>query len=177
MTRIAALLALCFCLLVGGAARAEEYFDSYRSDIAVARNGTLTVTETIRVHAEGDRIRRGVYRDFPLTFTDAKGREREVGFKVIAVERDGRPEPYHTESISRGVRIYFGSSDVLLQPGFHEYRLTYETSRQIRFFDTHDELFWNVTGTEWAFPIRKASAVVRLPEGVRAQELTFSAAP
>ena len=177
MTRIAALLALCFCLLVGGAARAEEYFDSYRSDIAVARNGTLTVTETIRVHAEGDRIRRGVYRDFPLTFTDAKGREREVGFKVIAVERDGRPEPYHTESISRGVRIYFGSSDVLLEPGFHEYRLTYETSRQIRFFDTHDELFWNVTGTEWAFPIRKASAVVRLPEGVRAQELTFFTGP
>lgn len=177
MTRIAALLTLWLCLLAGGAARAEEYFDRYHSDIAIAKNGTLTVTETIRVHAEGNQIRRGIYRDFPLTFLDAEGREREVGFQILGVERDGRQEPYRTESISRGIRIYFGSAEVLLEPGFHQYRLTYETSRQIRFFDTHDELFWNVTGTEWAFPIHRASATVTLPEGVRADELTFFTGP
>lgn len=177
MTRIAAFLALWLCLLAGGAARAEEYFDSYHSDIAVARNGTLTVTETMRVHAEGDRIRRGIYRDFPLTFTDADGREKEVGFRILGVERDGRPEPYRTESIRRGVRIFFGSSDTRLDPGFHDYRLTYETTRQIRFFDTHDELFWNVTGTEWAFPIRRASATVTMPPGVSASELTYFTGP
>lgn len=177
MTRIAALLALWLCLLVGGAARAEEYFDRYQSDIAVAKNGTLTVTETIRVYAEGNKIRRGIYRDFPLTFVDAEGREREVGFEILSVERDGRPEPYRTESIRRGIRIYFGSAEVLLDPGFHQYRLTYETTRQIRFFDTHDELFWNVTGTEWAFPIHRASATVTLPEGVRAEELTVFTGP
>lgn len=177
MTRIAALLALWLCLLAGGAARAEEYFDRYHSDIAVAKNGTLTVTEAIRVYAEGNQIRRGIYRDFPLTFADAEGREREVGFKILSVERDGRPEPYHTESIRRGIRIFFGSADVLLEPGFHEYRLTYETTRQIRLFDTHDELFWNVTGTEWAFPIYRATATVTLPEGVRAEELTVFTGP
>lgn len=177
MTRIAALLALWFCLLAGGVARAEEYFDRYNSDIVVARNGTLTVTETMRVHAEGNRIRRGIYRDFPLTFTDADGREKEVGFKILGVERDGRPEPYHTESIRHGIRIFFGSSDTQLAPGFHDYRLTYETSRQIRFFDTHDELFWNVTGTEWAFPIHRASATVTLPAGISAQELTYFTGP
>jgi uncharacterized membrane protein YgcG len=175
--RIAALLTLWLCLLVGGAARAEEYFDRYHSDIALARNGTLTVTETIRVYAEGNQIRRGIYRDFPLTFIDAEGREREVGFKILSVERDGRPEPYRTETIRHGIRIYFGSADVLLDPGFHQYRLTYETTRQIRFFDTHDELFWNVTGTEWAFPIHRASATVTLPEGVRAEELTVFTGP
>ncbi|MGD9478206.1 DUF2207 domain-containing protein [Shinella sp. G-2] len=173
MPRIAALLALWLCLLVGGGARAEEYFDRYHSDIAVAKNGTLTVTEAIRVYAEGNQIRRGVYRDFPLTFKDAEGREKEVGFKVLSVERDGRPEPYRTETIRGGIRIYFGSSDVLLDPGFHQYRLSYETTRQIRFFDTHDELFWNVTGTQWAFPIYRASATVTLPPGVEAQELTY----
>ncbi|WP_411033190.1 DUF2207 domain-containing protein [Shinella sp. BYT-45] len=177
MTRVAALLTLWLCLVVGGAARAEEYFDRYHSDIALAKNGTLTVTETIRVHAEGNQIRRGIYRDFPLTFTDAQGREREVGFKIVSVERDGRAEPYRTQSIRRGIRIYFGSADVLLDRGFHEYRLTYETSRQIRFFDTHDELFWNVTGTEWAFPIRRASAAVTLPSGVSAEELTYFTGP
>ena len=177
MTRIAAFLTLWLCLLVGGGLRAEEYFDRYNSDIAVSKNGKLTVTETIRVYAEGNQIRRGIYRDFPLTFVDDTGTEREVGFKILSVERDGRPEPHRTENIRRGIRIYFGSADVLLDPGFHEYRLTYETSRQIRFFDTHDELFWNVTGTEWAFPIYRATATVTLPEGVRAEELTFFTGP
>nr|WP_298104301.1 DUF2207 domain-containing protein [uncultured Shinella sp.] len=177
MTRIAAFLALCFFVLVGGAARAEEYFDRYNSDITVAKSGTLTVAETIRVYAEGNQIRRGIYRDFPLTFVDANGRELEVGFKILSVERDGRPEPYHTETIRRGVRIYFGSADVLLDPGFHQYRLTYETTRQIRFFDSHDELFWNVTGTEWAFPIHRATATVTLPEGVKPEELTYFTGP
>jgi uncharacterized membrane protein YgcG len=177
MMRIAALLVLWLWLFAGGAARAEEYFDRYHSDIAVAKNGTLTVTETIRVHSEGNNIRRGIYRDFPLTFADAEGREREVGFRIVGVERDGRPEPYRTETIRRGIRIYFGSADVLLDTGFHDYRLTYETTRQIRFFDTHDELFWNVTGTEWAFPIRRASATVTLPQGVDAQELTYFTGP
>ena len=40
MPRIAALLTFWLCLLVGGAARAEEYFDRYHSDIAIAKNGT-----------------------------------------------------------------------------------------------------------------------------------------
>lgn len=177
MRRIAVLLALFLGLLAAGAARAEEYFDSYHSDISVAKNGTLTVTETIRVHAEGNQIRRGIFRDFPLTFIDVEGREREVGFKILSVERDGRPEPYRTETIRRGIRIYFGSADVLLDPGFHEYRLTYDTKRQIRFFEDHDELFWNVTGTQWAFPIRSASAVVTLPRGVQAEELTYFTGP
>jgi len=177
MPRIAALLTLWLCLLVGGAARAEEYFDRYDSDIALSKSGKMTVTETIRVHAEGNAIRRGIYRDFPLTFTDAEGREKEVGFDIMSVERDGRPEPYRTENIRRGVRIYFGSADVLLTPGFHEYRLTYETTRQIRFFDTHDELYWNVTGTEWAFPIRRASATVTLPQGVSAEALAYFTGP
>ena len=172
MTRIAVLLALLFGLVAGLPARAEEYFDSYHADIAVAKNGVLTVTETIRVHAEGNQIRRGIYRDFPLIALDAEGRERQVDFEVLSVARDGRPEPYRIERERRGARIYFGSSDVLLDPGFHEYRLTYETGRQIRFFDSHDELFWNVTGTQWAFPIRRASATVTLPDGVSATELT-----
>jgi uncharacterized membrane protein len=30
------------------------------------------------------------------------------------------------------------------------------------FFDEHDELYWNVTGNNWAFPIDKATATVRL---------------
>ena len=38
-------------------------------------------------------------------------------------------------------------------------------NRVLGFFDDHDELYWNVTGTEWDVPIHAASAMVELPAG------------
>ncbi|MDR6756187.1 putative membrane protein YgcG [Mycoplana sp. BE70] len=172
MSRIATCLLFLFALLTAGVGQAAEFISSFHADIDVAKDGELTVTETIKVNAEGNLIRRGIYRDFPLTFVDDQGRQRQVGFEILDVLRDGDTEPYHTEQESGAIRIYFGASDVLLDPGPHTYELTYRTDRQIRFFDAHDELFWNVTGTEWAFPIRQASATVTLPDDVEPQDLS-----
>ncbi|WP_210049311.1 DUF2207 domain-containing protein [Neorhizobium petrolearium] len=155
-------------------ARAEEYIRSYHSDIQVARNGDLTVSETITVNAEGNRIRRGIFRDFPLTMVDANGRTLRVGFDVLSVTRDGQDEPYHTESVTGGIRIYAGSEDVLLRNGEHTYVFTYRTDRQIRYFDDHDELYWNVTGNGWQFRIAEASARVMLPDGQVTQTAAYT---
>ncbi|WP_312403938.1 DUF2207 domain-containing protein [Rhizobium sp.] len=144
---------------------ADERITDYRSKVEVARNGDLTVSETITVNAEGLFIRRGIFRDFPLTMLDGDGRLIRVGFDVLSVTRDGHPEPYRTETIDRGIRIYFGNADTLLSRGLHTYVLTYRTDRMIRYFADHDEVYWNVTGTEWQFPIGKVSARIVFPEG------------
>ena len=75
-------------------------------------------------------------------------------------------EPFHTERRSNGVRVYIGSADISLPPGEHEYRLLYRTTRQLGFFDGFDELYWNVTGNGWAFPIDRARARIALPQDV-----------
>ena len=148
-------------------AAAAEVILSYHSDIQVAADGELTVAETITVNAEGRDIRRGIFRDFPLTMEDDEGRTVRVGFDVLSVTRDGEPENWRTESITGGIRIYTGSEDVFLDRGEHTYVITYRTDRQIRYFDDHDELYWNVTGNGWSFRIEQASARVTLPEGAR----------
>ena len=111
-------LALSFFLAATGMApaAAEEAIERFASDVRVAADGTLHVVETIRVRAEGDRIRRGIFRDFPLTFEDAEGRVREVGFRLAGITRDGRPEPHFTERHGEYLRIYAGEEDVLLDP-------------------------------------------------------------
>jgi len=158
-------LVLFLCLASMLPAAAEEYIRSYHSDIQVAENGDLTVTETIIANAEGERIKRGLFRDFPLTMQDAGGRTVRVGFEVVSVTRDGRPEPFHTESVTGGIRIYSGDKDVFLRNGEHTFVFTYRTDRQIRYFDDHDELYWNATGNGWEFRIAQASARVTLPGG------------
>lgn len=169
-------LALFMALTVRTALGAE-IISSFNSDIRLEKSGAMTVAETITVNAEGNRIRRGIFRDFPLTFTDENGRLRSVDFDVVSVTRDGHDEPWKTESITGGIRIYAGSEDLMLSPGRHQYVFTYRTNRQIRYFPDHDELYWNVTGNGWIFPIMAATATVNLPEGVTATDTNVFTGP
>jgi hypothetical protein len=90
-----------------------------------------------------------------------------VGFEVLSVTRNGHFEPHVTESISNGVRVRIGNKNRTIRPGPHVYVITYRTTRQLGFFDSFDELYWNVTGDGWGFEIGKASARIRLPNGAR----------
>ncbi len=160
-------LALALVLLAGlfsGPALAEETINSYASDVVVQPDGVLDVVETITAVAEGDKISHGIYRDFPLTFTDANGQSHRVSFTIEAITRNGKPEPWHKASNQDGIRIYIGDGNVVLAPATYTYRIHYQTGRQIRFFPDHTELFWNVTGNDWAFPILKTTALFTLPD-------------
>jgi uncharacterized membrane protein YgcG len=148
----------------------EERITNYASDITVARNGTLTVTETIAVIATGDRIKHGIYRDFPTSYT-SNGVTKVVGFEVERVTLDGSDEPYTTESIDSGERIKIGDADREVVPGAHTYTITYTTTRQIGFFDKYDELYWNVTGNFWIFGIDHASATIHLPPQAQIKQI------
>jgi predicted membrane protein DUF2207 len=146
---------------------AVELIHSFDSTVRVAKDGELTVTEAIRVQADGREIRHGIYRDFPLTFKDADGKVREVDFKLLGVERDGRPERYSTTRQHGVIRIYAGHKDVNVPPGEHTYVFRYRTGRQIRWFDGKPELNWNVTGNFWRFPIFRANYNLELTGGAR----------
>lgn len=167
--RVAALvLTLLVVTLATGLApaRAQERILSFVSDVTVERNGDLTVTETIRVQAEGRDIRRGILRDFPTVYTRPNGTRVEVGFDVLGVQRDGQTETFAHEALTNGVRLRIGSADTLLRSGPHTYVISYRTTRQIGFFDDVDELYWNATGTGWTFAIDVAEARITLPEAV-----------
>lgn len=152
------------CLLLQ-AVQAEERIVSFHSDIDIAADSTMRVTETIRVKAEGAQIKRGIYRDFPTDYRDNLGNRIQVSFEVLNVTRSGRDEDYFTEPYANGVRLYIGNKNIQLSSGEYEYAITYRTARQLGYFADHDELYWNVTGNGWAFPIEQASATVTLPVG------------
>jgi hypothetical protein len=157
-------------LLVGLASsaftQASERILSFHSDISVYTGGDMKVIETLRVRSEGNKIRRGIYRDFPTRYKDRFGNNIVVDFDVISVERDGVSEPWHSELISNGIRIYMGSSNHTLQPGEYTYHFSYHTNRQLVYFTNHDELYWNVTGNGWEFPIDLVSAIIHLPASI-----------
>lgn len=153
-------LALLFLLAVPCLAAADERILDYHSDILVRQDGSIEVTERIEVRAEGDSIRRGIYRDYPTRYEDRLGNDVEVDYEPLSVLRNDHHEDFHSERRQNGVRTYFGSADRMLKPGIHTYVYRYRAGRMLGFFDNYDELYWNVTGLGWEFPIEQASATV-----------------
>ena len=162
--------AVAVLALLAGAAPAaaqSERILNFKSLIMVHPDASMTVTEDITVQATGQEIKRGIIRDFPTTYRDRLGNTVTVGFKVEEVLRDGRPEPYHTQSAANGVKIYIGQKDVFLQPGVYTYTIRYRVDRELGFFKDFDELYWNVTGNGWTFAIDRAEAIIELPPGAK----------
>jgi len=159
------LIALASAALLAAAspARADERILDFSSAVAVQPDGALEVEENIRVRVENVAINHGIFRDFPTRYRGRAGSRVRVAFKLIETRRDGQPEPSATEPISNGVRIRIGSADTTITPGEHLYTIRYRTDRQIGRFADYDELYWNVTGNGWDFPIDQASVRITLP--------------
>jgi len=160
-------LLLALALLLAGAApagAAERILD-FVAEIGLAADGALTVTETITVQAVGDAIRHGIYRDIPTTRPDALGIRRRVDFAVLAVTRNGAPATHRVKRIADGERIHISDPRVVLPPGVYRFTITYRIQPRLRVLEDADELYWNVTGNFWTFPIDQASARVTLPPG------------
>ncbi len=171
MNRLLAILPFLFFSIYS---LAQERILSFHSDIRLERDGSMIVTETILVQAENIQINRGIFRDFPTEYRDQLGNFYRVGFNVLDVLHNGQQAIWRVESLSNGERVYIGNPRVTLGRGEHEYVLRYRTNRQIGFFEEHDELYWNVTGNGWVFPIEQASATVTLPVEIFTPNLFLS---
>ncbi len=175
------LVALLFLApVVAGAQEVEatlaqgERILNFGSDISIKTDGSMEVTEKIRVVALGTEIKRGIYRDFPTKYKDKWGNNYNVDFEVLAVQRDGVAEPYHLEGQRNGERVYIGEESVLLKPGVYEYEIKYRTDQQLGFFEDHDELYWNVTGNGWNFTIDHATVNISLPASVAKEDMKLA---
>ncbi len=172
------LLALLVLASLGTSVQAQvddERILDYHSKIEIQADASVIVNETITVRSRQQQIRRGIYRDFPTRYRDRFGNRVKVDFEVLEVLRDGQPEPWFTENRSNGIRVNTGDDSFLPGSGDYAFTIRYRTTRQLGFFDEHDELYWNVTGLGWDFRIDKASAEVHLPEPVPSDQIRLDA--
>ena len=159
-------------LWLANSSQAAERITQFHSDIAIGDDGLMTITETISVIAEGKKIKRGIFRDIPVRYdTGLYGLKINIPFQLLSIHCDGKKSVYKEEDngIYKSIRI--GSKNVLLAPGPHTYTIQYKT-RQLRFQDDHDEVYWNATGNAWDFPIEQAVATITFPEGIPMKEVS-----
>lgn len=157
------LLVVAASLPVSGAvAAARSYWiEDFAATIVVGADGVIDVTEEIRFYFDGSY--RGIYRDIPLRYRDNLGFNYRLRLEVVSVtDGEGVPLRYELSDASGGRRritAYVPGA----QDAARTVTIRYRVERALRFFPEHDELYWNVTGTEWGVPIRAASVRVVLP--------------
>lgn len=140
---------------------AKESIIYFFSDIELQKDGSIIVTEKIKVKADRKLIKRGIYRDLPREYKNKHGKKQNLEIKVLKVTRNGKKEKFSTKTYFDYTRISIGSLKHIGK-GIFEYEIKYKTNSQAFFKKEYDEIYWNVTGDEWKFDIEKAEAQFRI---------------
>lgn len=157
-----ALISIGALLFIASIASGRELrIEKFDEQVTVLPNGSVDVTENITFRFIGSW--RGVYREIPVEYNTPQGMNYSLFLKVKSVTEDGAALKYESsrERHYRKLKIYV--------PGAQDTTKTivieYTVSDAMRFFDDHDEFYWNVTGDEWDMPIANATANITLPVG------------
>src|SRR5712691_11459529 len=131
---------------------------SFRAEIQVAKDSTITVTEDIRVDFQGLQ-KHGIFRTIPLRYRYDDTHDRYYELTVRSVTDGGSPLNYDAYVDSDNQVIKIGDPHLLVT-GRQHYIITYSVRGAMNAFAEHDELFWNVDGDLWPVVKRDVTATV-----------------
>jgi hypothetical protein len=167
------LLLLC-PLVVSSPLHAKSWrVTEFHDNIAIDQAGGARVSERLTIEFEGEW--HGIHRTIPIEYPGPHGTNYTLLLKVVSVADGTGNELKYDSKTSKGFRdlkIYVpGATDAT-----KVVQIDYTVKNGIRYFDSYDEFYWNVTGNDWPVPIDHASAFLRFPDGaagsLRAQSFT-----
>src|SRR5450631_1133092 len=166
-------LVACVLLLAAPLAAKSWRVSDFQDNITVAQDGSAVVTERITLVFEGEF--HGIHRTIPIEYPGPNGTNYELFLAVTSVTDGSGGKLKYDSSTSNGARdlkIYIPDAT----DATRTVEITYRVHNGTRFFDDHDEFYWNVTGNDWPVPIAHASALVSFPAAaagsLRAQAFT-----
>ncbi len=166
---------LCFFLVVFAPplfARSWHVAD-FTDTISVHEDGSAAVHERISLALEGEW--HGIHRFIPVEYPGARGTNYTLFLNVTGVtDGNGNKLKYESSTANgfRDLKIFIPDAADTTRT----VEIDYNVRNGTRFFEDHDEFYWNVTGNDWPVPIDHASALVSFPASaagsLRAQAFT-----
>jgi len=154
------LAALLPCAFPGTAQAKSWRVSDFQDKITVAKDGTAVVEERITLVFVGEW--HGIHRTIPIEYPGPNGTNYELFLKVTSVSDGAGGKLKYDSSTNNGARdlkIYIPDA----VDATRTVEIVYNVRNGTRFFDSHDEFYWNVTGNDWPVPIDHAAATVHFP--------------
>jgi uncharacterized membrane protein len=145
---------------------------SFECEVLVHEDGTIDVEERIWPRFIGSW--NGIIRLIPIQYRDRLGLNYTLRLDLRSIT-DGAGNPYKYEAGREGHHRRYKIWVPDARDATRAVVIRYRVHNGLKFFDTHDELYWNITGDEWEMPIERASARIFLPaslEGIRTTAFT-----
>ena len=130
--------------------------------IAVGRDGVVDVTESIAVEFTGKW--NGIFRTVPVEYRTPQGFNWTLRLDLASVT-DQNGTPLEVEASRERHYVKYKIRVPGAENATRTVVIRYRARNGLRFFDDHDELYWNITGDEWEVPIEAATARIELPAG------------
>lgn len=159
MKKILLPLLFSFLLFLPAVVKAES-IKSFEVSVGIFRDSSIEVEEKI-LYDFGEFSRHGIFRDIPYSYK-ARGGNYKLNIEVISVtDKSGKPYIYKVSKNSGVLNIKIGDPNSLVNKENY-YVIKYRVKKALNYFSDHDELYWNVTGSEWLVPMQNVSASVYL---------------
>src|SRR5713226_7087828 len=153
----------------------------FQDVISISADGSTLVKERINLVFIGQW--HGIHRILPIEYPGPRGANYTLFLDITGVT-DGTGQKLKYESKPSGnyrdLKIYIpdavDTTRTVEVDTTRTVEIDYIVRNGIRYFEDHDEFYWNVTGNDWPVPIDHAEAHVYLPENtagsLRAQAFT-----
>ncbi len=123
------------------------------------KQGEMTVKEDIYLTFNGNN--HGILRAIPKKYNS-----QALKPKIIKVDSStGAPTQFTTSSENSNLVLKIGDPNRTVT-GLQHYQIEYSIRNVITFHDSHDELYWDINGTEWGQRFAHVNARIHLPDGL-----------
>lgn len=137
----------------------------FNSNVHVDDDGSARVEEQISFAFSGQF--HGIYRSIPVEFPGPNGTNYSLFVRVTSVtDESGGALKFekHTTNGYLKLKVYMEAANTT-----RTVNIEYTVLDATRFFDDHDEFYWNITGNDWEVPIDSASAAIYFPPSASGQ--------
>ena len=157
------LLTLVFSFLATTRCLAYDFqINNFESEIRLEEDSSLRVLEKIETKFFVER--HGIIRIIPYVYT-YKGKTIRAEIKILGVSNDeGNKVAYTVKNLRQSKQIRIGEADRTII-GEKNYLIEYVIKGVVLDYGEGPEIYWNVTGNEWAVPIIEVKARVESPFG------------
>jgi uncharacterized membrane protein YgcG len=146
---------------------------NFKDTIAISHDASSLVSEKITLVFVGQW--HGIHRTIPVEYPGPHNTNYTLFVDVKSVtDENGNKLKYDSSKSGDFLDLKIYIPDAV--DTTRVVNIDYTVRNAIRFFDSHDEFYWNVTGNDWPVPIDHVAAFVALPENaageLRAQAFT-----
>ncbi len=148
----------------------------YQADIAISTKNVWKVKESITVLFNKEL--HGIFQDIPVKgsfnrLVGSKNTEYKYDIRISNVKVENHPFTAGPTQDGTEMSITIGDMDKLVR-GVQEYTITYTADMGDDGIKDFDEVYTNLLGVTWGFPIRQAEFTILMPKPFNMKDILFT---